>query len=237
MDDLQFRRSIYADPHSNEDELAKAKATDPSKQKFAQEIEQLDEKILSALKVPVPEELSERLILRQTLESHQQEKKKKRVHLALAASVAFVMGLTINFMQFSSAYTNVGDYAFAHVAHESEYFTNTDEANVTLASLNQKMEAFNGSFADTLGELIFADYCRFDGMKSLHLVYKGINSPVNVFVIPKNDHLEFNSDFSKSDLNGKTQQFKDANIIVVGDKTERLDTWQQNIKANVRWSI
>ncbi len=237
MDDLQFRRSIYADPHSDNEELAHAKATDPTKKKFAQEIEQLDEKILNALKVPVPEDLSERLILRQTFKSHQQEKKKKRFHLAIAASVAFALGLTVNMMHFSNAYDNVGDYAFAHVAHEAEYFSNNGEANVTLASLNKKMASFNGTFGDKLGELMFADFCRFDGMKSLHLVYKGENSPVNVFIIPKNDHLAFNSDFANSDLQGKTQRFKDANIIVVGDKNEPLQKWQQNIKENVSWSI
>ncbi len=237
MDDLQFRRSLYEDPHNNDDSITKAKATDPAKKKFAQEIEQLDEKIFNALKVPVPEELYERLILRQTLDGHQQDKKKKRVHLALAASVAFVMGLTINFMHFSNAYTNVGDYAFAHVEYESDNFSNNNEANVTLASLNQKMTTFNGSFDDSLGELMFADYCRFDGMKSLHLVFKGINSPVNVIIIPKNEHLEFNSDFNKENLHGKSQQFRDANIIVVGDKQEQLDTWQKNIRENIHWSI
>ena len=237
MDDLQFRRSIFADPHSNDDLLTEAKATDPNKQRFAQDIQQLDDKIFNALKVPVPEGLSDKLILRQVLESHQKDKKKKRVHLAMAASVALVMGLTFNFMQFSSAYSDVGDYAFAHVEHEADHFSNRDEANVTLASLNQKMEAFNGRFDDTLGELIFADYCRFDGMKSLHLVFKGITSPVNVIIIPEDTDLAFNSDFSKSTLNGSTQHFKAANIIVVGDKSEHLDTWQRNIKANVKWSI
>lgn len=237
MDDLQFRRSIYADPQCKDDEVFNAKASDPTKQKFAKEIEQLDQRILNALKIPVPEEMSQRLILRQALDSHQQQKKKKRVHLALAASVAFAMGLTINFLQFSSAYTNVGDYAFAHTAHEAEYFSNNDEATITLASLNQKMASFNGNFSDKLGELIFADYCRFDGMKSLHLVYKGNNAPVNVYIIPKNDHLEFINSFSNTKLNGRSQQFKNANIIVVGDKTESLQQWQKNIKSNVTWSI
>jgi len=237
MDDLQFRRSIYADPHSKDEKLEQAKAEDPKKKKFAQDIEQLDLKILEALKVPVPEDLSNKLILRQTLNSHQQQTKKKRVHLALAASVAFAFGLTINMMNFSSAYNNIGDYAFAHVAHEADHFSNTGEANVTLASLNKKMASFNGSFDTTMGELMFADYCRFDGMKSLHLVFKGTNNPVNVFVIPQSEHLEFNSDFSNNDLQGKTQRFKDANIIIVGDKSEQLKTWQQNIKQNVSWSI
>jgi hypothetical protein len=237
MDELQFRRSLYEDPHSTSEDIINAKASDPSKQKFAKEILQLDEKILNAFKVPVPDNMAQKLILRQTLENHQQQKKKKRVHIALAASVAFAMGLTINFMNFSPAYTTVGDYAFAHTNYEANFFSNDDNATVTLASLNKKMASFNGNFSDKLGKLISADFCRFDSMKSLHLVFKGNTSPVNVFIVPKHNHLTYTNSFSNKELNGKAMHFKDANIIVVGDKTEPLSKWQENIRANVTWSI
>ena len=226
MDDLQFRRGIYADPKTTDADLLAAMQADPAKQKFAQELVALDEKILNAFNVPVPEDLSEKLILRQSLASHQQQKSRSRVKLALAASVAFALGLTFNFLQFSNAYTNVGDYAIAHVNHEAEYFTNTAEANVTLASLNKKMTSFNGSFSEHLGELMMADYCRFDGMKSLHLVFKGESSPVNIFVIPNSEHLKFIQSFQNDKLRGSAKNFNKSHIIVVGDKTESLQKWQ-----------
>jgi len=236
MDDLQFRRGIYADPKTTDADILTAMQEDPSKQKFAQELESLDDKILNALNVSVPEDLSEKLILRQSLASHQQQKKRSRVKLAIAASVAFVLGLTFNSLQFSNAYTNVGDYAIAHVNHEAEYFTNTTEAHVTLTALNKKMTSFNGSFSQSLGELMMADYCRFDGMKSLHLVFKGESSPVNVFVIPNSDHLEFTRSFQSNELRGSAKNFNKSHIIVVGDKTESLQKWQERIAKNVRWS-
>ena len=237
MDDLQFRRRIYADPNTRDDEMLAEIRNDPSKQKFAQELEDLDSKLFKALNVEVPNDLSDKLILRQTLASHQQQKRKSRVHLALAASVAIAMGLTFNFMQFSSAYNNLGDYAIAHVAHEADYFSNIELKNVSLDSLNSKMAAFNGSFAADIGKLLFADYCRFDGMKSLHLVFQGETSTVTVFVVPHNEDLEFSANFSNDDLIGKSQQFKHSNIIVIGDKNESLQLWQQTIDENIRWSI
>jgi len=236
MDDLQFRRSIYADPKTTDAEVLAAIEADPAKQKFSQELDALDEKILSALSIPVPENLSEKLILRQSLASHQQQKRRSRIRLAMAASVAFVMGATFTFLQFSSAYTNVGDYAIAHVNHEAKYFTNSSEANVTLASLNKKMASFNGSFSENFGELIMADFCRFDGMKSLHLVFRGDSSPVNIFIIPNSDHLEFNSSFKGDALKGSAKNFNKSHIIVVGDEAESLQQWQERIAKNVRWS-
>lgn len=237
MDDLQFRRMIYADPNSRDEAILDAQQDDPSRKEFAQELIQLDEKIKQAMNVPVPEDLCDKLILRQTLASHQQKKRKSRVHLALAASVAIIAGVAVNFLQFSSSYTNLGDYALAHVYHEEGVFSNQDESRISLASLNQKMIAFDGSFNQSLGELISADYCRFDGMKSLHLVYKGITDTVAVFVVPKNEQLDFSEHFEDEKLQGESIEFKDANIIVVADKNESISEWQKNISENVSWSI
>ncbi|PKI18013.1 DUF3379 family protein [Colwellia sp. 12G3] len=237
MDDLQFRRAIYADPNNQDADTIAAQQQDPSKKQFAKEICQLDERIRQALHVPVPDDLCNKLILRQTLASHQVHKRRTRVHLALAASVAIVGGLMLNFMQFSSAYSNLGDYALAHVYHEQGSITNNASNQVTLASLNKKMAAFDGNFSQSLGKLLFADYCRFDGMKSLHLVYQGRTSPVTVFVVPKNDQLSFTNSFNDKQFFGSSIEFNNSNIIVVADKNESLGQWQQNISETVSWSI
>lgn len=237
MDDLQFRRSIYADPNCQDEDILAAQQADPAKKEFAQELHQLDEKLKQAMQVPVPEGLCEKLILRQTLASHQQKKRKSRIHLALAASVAIMAGLTVNYLQFSSSFTNLGDYALAHVYHEQGDFSNHDQNQISLTSLNNKMSAFNGSFEQSMGQLISADYCRFDGMKSLHLVFKGLTDTVTVFIVPKNEQLAFSQHFSDSRLQGESLSFEKANVIVVADKNESLSQWQQAISDNITWSI
>jgi len=236
MDDLQFRRRIYADPNTRDEDMLDAMKNDPSKKNFKQELENLDNKLFKALSVDVPIDLSSKLILRQTLASHQQQKRKGRVRLAVAASVAFAMGLTFNFMQFSSAYSTLGDYAIAHVTHEERNFSNASTENISLTSLNDKMATFNGSFSSRIGKLLFADYCRFDGIKSLHLVYQGVTSTVTIFVVPNNEDLEFSANFTDDKLIGKSQHFTHSNIIVVGDKNESLHQWQSAIDKSVSWS-
>ena len=195
MDDLQFRRSILADPSSQDEAILAAKSADPAKKKLADDLCQFDEKLKQAMKITVPEDLADKLLLRQSLASHQQEKRKTRTHLALAASVAIIAGIVVNYLQFSNIYSNLGDYALAHVYHEQAVFSNDDNTRVSLSSLNKKMSTFKGSFNSSMGELISADYCRFDGIKSLHLVFKGEHSPVTVFVIPHDKNLSVAHDF------------------------------------------
>ncbi|GLX77550.1 chemotaxis protein [Thalassotalea insulae] len=236
MDDLQFRRSIYADPNTSDEEVRAAKHSDPAKRKFAEEIEQLDQQIAQALHIDVPQGLSEKLILRQSLASHQQQKKASRIKLALAASVTFAIGLIVHQLQFSHAYSSISDYAIAHTNHEAQYFSNQDEVRVSLTSLNKKMASFNGSFSEQLGELLMAEFCRFDGTKSLHLVFRGQTSPVNIFIVPDNEYLTVTKRFTDNNLNGVVNQFKHSNIIVVGDKQEPLEQWQNKISQTVQWS-
>lgn len=237
MDDLQFRRNIYANPNSQDDDMLFAQKADANKMQFAQEIRQLDDKITNALNVPVPDGLYNKLILRQTMASHQQEKRKKRFHLALAASVAIMAGAVLSYFQFSSTYTNLGDYALAHVYHEKDDFSNDDETNISLASLNKKMATFDGSFTKSLGKIIAADYCRFDGMNSLHLVFQGKFNPVSVFIVPKKEHLSFTARFSDNQLSGESLGFNNANVIVVTDKNESIDQWKSALKKSISWTI
>jgi hypothetical protein len=237
MDDLQIRRSILADPKSRDEAILQALKRDPTTEQFAKEVEALDFEITRAINIPTPDDLANKLILRQTLASHQQQKSKKRIRLAMAASVAFVMGLSINFMMFSNSYKNLGDYAIAHVNHEAEHFSNNALPSVTLASLNEKMAVFNGRFNSTFGSLIFADYCRFDGNKSLHLVFQGLASPVNMFILPNDKDIEFIANFANDKLQGRSLHFNHSNIIVVGDKKEPIEQWRERVKQNISWSI
>ena len=62
MDDLQFRRRIYADPNTRDEDMLAAIKSDPTKQSFTQELEDLDHKIFQALNVDVPSDLSDKLI-------------------------------------------------------------------------------------------------------------------------------------------------------------------------------
>ena len=241
MNDLQFRRGIYSDPHNKDntfsDEVLAEINSNPAKKQLSNDIKQLDNKIAKAMNVEVPENLVDKLILRQTLANHQQQKRKSKIYLALAASVVFAIGLTFNLMQSSNAYDSLGDYALAHVHYEKIRFNNNMDAKVSLASLNKKMASFDGSFLSSVGQLISAEYCRFDGMKSLHLVFQGKTDIVTIFVVPKNDNLSFDDKFTDEKLKGTSQRFENGNIIIVANLNESLNKWQNTINDNIQWSI
>ena len=60
MDDLEFRRSLLADPKLHDPNVIDAMAKDPTKQAFWQELKQLNNKMEQADKIDVPEGLAHR---------------------------------------------------------------------------------------------------------------------------------------------------------------------------------
>ena len=78
MDELEFRRRVYTNPADKDKELLEAAAQNPDNEAFWQDIKQLDEKLKTAAKVAVPDDLANRLILKQTLREFNHQKRRNR---------------------------------------------------------------------------------------------------------------------------------------------------------------
>ncbi|WP_189637837.1 DUF3379 family protein [Thalassotalea sp. HSM 43] len=237
MDELEFRRRLYSDPNSKDNELLNAIEADPSRKKFAKELKSLDDKIDSVLRVDVPEDLADRLILRQSLDSHSQRQRKSRWHLAVAASVAFIVGISVSYMAITPSHSSIADYSLAHYHHEAGNFAHSGDSKYTLTSFNKSVAGLDVSFTDKLGKLVSVDECFFDGMNSVHLVFEGLYDNVTVFIIPKNEHLAQSEQFADQSVKGISRQYSKGGVIIMGDVKEPLEQWQQKIDETIEWSI
>ena len=210
MDDLEFRREVYANPHNNDKSLLEAAANDPAKQQFIDELKQLDEKVQNALDIPVPDGMAHRLILRQSIESHNQQKRRSRIHIALAASIAFVFGLSFTFLQQPSS-TELGTTALSHMYHEASYTVGAD-GDLQIADVNAKLATFGAKIAEPFTRIYFANYCLFEKQKSLHLVVGDGNDRYTIFITPKDGNEVFESSFEDENFVGRAWQAENVNM-------------------------
>lgn len=236
MDDLEFRRAVFAEPCSKDERMLKAAAGDPAKQTFLDEMKAFDDNLGAALQVEVPENLAERLILRQTLESHQQVRRRGRVHLALAASVAFAIGLTVQMFYTPAGGDNIGTYSLAHVNHGIKHLYSAKENN-SVSQVNAKLARFGGKFNASMGNAVFSNYCDFEGVTSLHLIYDSPQGRVSVFVTPADGNFEFVKDFSDDKFIGKGLSFDKAQVTVVGDKGQPIEGFTKKVEESLSWEI
>ncbi|SHI08980.1 DUF3379 family protein [Ferrimonas marina] len=218
MDELEFRRRIYAEPNSKDTELKHAAGEAPGRDAFWQELQALDAQIGQAAKIPVPDDLADRLLLQQNLVVHKQQKRRHRWQLAAAASVAFAVGLTFTLNQRTQ--NDLGTHALAHVAHE-EGFVDTIDEGVTLTALNTKLAALGGRMDSMPGQIYYANFCDFDGIRSLHVVMGSEQGRVTLFYIPKEGNQRLPERFANDRYQGLGSDNSNVHMAVIGTEQQQ----------------
>lgn len=236
MDDLEFRRAIYAAPFTKDEKVVLAAKEDVNKAQFWNELKELETALHSAVKVEVPDDLAHRLILRQSLNAHQEHKKRSRVYLALAASVAFAVGLSVKVFDQNTHYINISQDALAHVyeSHSSEGLVN---ASVSLNDVNASLAGFGSEFTAEIGRIYSANFCFLNKLKALHLVLAGEQGNVSVFVLPHNKNFDFKEVFSDENFVGSANRFGSTDMIIVGEKGEDVETMKATLSKKYNQAI
>ncbi|AGH43998.1 DUF3379 domain-containing protein [Paraglaciecola psychrophila] len=234
MDELEFRRTLYADPNCTDDVVLAAIADDPKKQAFYKELKQLDKKMQHASQVKVPDDLVHKLIMRQTMQSHKTNKARHRIQLAMAASVAFVVGVSFTMWQQNNL-LDLSKQAIAHVHYEGAYALDAQE-NISLQQVNAKLAQFGGEFSADIGRVYYANFCDFENVRSLHMVLEGENGKVSVFVVPHDDSYLAEGSSRDTRYISQAIDLKRASIIVVGEEGANITKMKQQLNQNIRFS-
>ncbi|WP_371195533.1 DUF3379 family protein [Glaciecola sp. SC05] len=233
MDDLNFRRTIYADPYTKDPEILEAAKSDPKKQAFWDEVRMMEASLEQAMNVPVPEGLADKLILRQSMDDFQQQKKRRPWYLALAASVFLASILSVSLLM--QGPTDLKSDVYAHMSHMS--YELNKSGKVDLAMVNDKLATYNGQVNEGIGEIVSANYCYLDSIKSLHLIIKGKDGLASLFVMPSEISKTIDDDFSNDVYTGSAFLLESAKIIIVGETSAQVEELKAKAKTLLSFSI
>lgn len=230
MDELEFRRQAYGEPKRQDPEFLNAINEAPGRETFIKELKSLDAKLNRALTIDVPSDLSEKLILRQQLHHHHHQKRKTGLLIAMAASIAFVAG--ISFSMWRLAPVDLAEHALAHVYHETRALAANEsvsyqDVNFQLASLHNMTGA---RFTQQPGNVYFTAYCDFQGVRSLHLVMQGKLGKVTLFIVPLENRMVLEEAFADNQYQGIGFQTNSAFMLLVGEQQSDLADLKQEIK-------
>jgi hypothetical protein len=234
MDELSFRRTIYAEPNTTDPDIIQAAKDDPAKQVFWDEVKAMDARLAQAMSIPVPENFADKLILRQGMDEFSQKRQKRPWYIALAASVAMVVG--VSYVTLFAGNNGLANDIYAHINHE---YMNKEIAmtgqHVSQNVINEKMATFNGVLSGEIGDVLSANYCYLGTIKSLHMIIKGKTGLINLFVVDNNNSKELKEDFSTNGLVGTSFLLQSAKIIIVGDDKEQVSHLQTAAQSAFRF--
>jgi hypothetical protein len=230
MDELTFRRTIYAEPNTTDPEVIQAAKNDSAKQAFWDEVKALDAQISAAFNIAIPENFAEKLILRQGMDEFTQHRKKRPWYLAMAASIAMVAG--ISYLSLIAGNNGLANDVFAHV--NDDYMNkeiSMNGQNVSIDAINKKMATFNGQLSEEIGEILSANYCYLDKIKSLHMIIKGEKGLISLFIVPGNETKGLQEEFNNQQQFAASFLLESAKIIIVGDDKKQVSRFQKIAKS------
>ena len=236
MDELEIRRRLLTDPYQLKAEQLAQLQQDPDSQQFHQDVLELDRQIKELFSPPVPKALETRLLLQQHKHKQQQQKRFYQNLIALAASVAFLAGFALNWSFFLYGSQSLGENSLAHVYHEEDYVQHLTTP-LSLSDVNVKLADFDAQLNSTEHAVVFANYCNFRGTRSLHLVVETEQGLMTVFVVPKENSLNFEAEFHDEKYQGRSVATQKAILVMVSDKAGALQQGEQQFLKSSEFKV
>jgi len=234
MDELEVRRRLLTDPYHLSPDQQHQLQQDVESQQFHQDVLDLDQKVQQLLSPTVPETLENALLMQPLKHKQQQQKRFYQNLVALAASVAFLAGFALNWSFFLYGSQSLGENSLAHVYHEEPYVRHMTTA-LSLSDVNAKLAEFDAELASSTQAVVYANFCNFRGTRSLHLVVQTEQGLMTVFVVPKENSLNFEAEFQDDKYLGRSINNQKAVLVMVSDKAEVLQQGEQQWLKNLQF--
>tara|TARA_R110001592_G_scaffold220603_1_gene475258 strand:+ start:39 stop:785 length:747 start_codon:yes stop_codon:yes gene_type:complete len=248
MDDLEFRRNAFADPQNQDPDFLAAAQSSPERVALLQQLQALDARVGAAARsVPVPSGLAARLKALEEPAANDAivaKKSKTSRYIAVAASLVVAIGLIISpgliTARPSASDLKFHDEVIGHVYREvARYDTKREDASIV--QINSVLEEAGGHLRSEERikqmHIKFANGCNIaSNSKGAHIVLDGEKGSVSVMVV-HNSPVTTTFDVNDSRFAGKIIPFGEGNLIIVGEKDEPLDKYQEMISEAFEWSI
>ncbi|TNH84755.1 DUF3379 family protein [Aeromonas sobria] len=257
MDELEFRRNAMIQPNDQQPDFLKTADASQANRHYLDEMKQFDRALKGAMQVDVPAGLAERILLKQAM---LQDTPDDNIHplnstktlasdrtpspwrqIAMAASVAFLLGMSTRWISLPEATPtaqSLAQVAMAHVYEEAPFIQGTNE-KVNLHSINSKMEKYGATLSEMNGlNVTYANHCSFYQGPALHMVIQGKMGPITLFLVPKHVPLTLQqASFEDGTLKGEIVQLKGANMVLIGEMKESLEPVATALQSRLHWAI
>ncbi|MDC8831586.1 DUF3379 family protein [Alteromonas gilva] len=232
MDELEFRRRIYANPADDDNALCQAAQSNTDNEAFWKDTKALDEKLKTAANVPVPDDLASKIILNTSLIEFNQQKRRNRWYIGLAASVAFTCGIALTAWQ--QQHVELDEAALAHMYY-AENERPVGEATITPQLVNAKLAQFGAQLDPSIGHIASINYCLLDSIRSLHMIIETPTGRMSVFLVPDKARQAPDA-FSDQVYQGTSYALQKTNVLVIGEKNADLPAFTSQLQQRLKLS-
>ncbi len=238
MNCLEFRRNLLTEPETLDPLMKSHVDTCESCNAFAQREAGLERTLKEAMSLSVPEDLADRIKMRQGIVDEVHKKHVRPWKFAMAASVFLAVVIASYFgyqtQRLSETERLLQQAVIQHINNELHHLV--EQNDVKLAQLNLLLKPLGGYVSEGLGKVNFASRCDIREHTGLHLVLAGEQGPVTVLYIPQ-EHIKHESHIENTRFDGVLFPAGQGALAVVGERGEVLDEFTERLKNNIKWTL
>lgn len=233
MNCIEFRRQHDIDPRCRDEPFMLHKRDCASCADFAARAAKLEYKLDAALRVPLPENLASRILLKQSFHAAGRWSRVSRIGLGVAASVllSVVVGISI----WVSRDGPTLDREVVRLIDEAEHAL-VPVVPVALQQIRASLKPVGIDLTREIGVVTFASPCVVRGKLAGHLVLRGEKAPISILMMP-NESLAERLDVDERDSVGVVVPSGRGAIAIVGARGEPLEAIENLLRNAVRWSV
>ncbi|WP_372881070.1 DUF3379 family protein [Psychromonas sp.] len=237
MDDILFRHTATATPNDKSEEFLRRQSDSEQDKALVDQAKQFDAELRSILKVDLPDDLTDKILLEQSFAIENKKNLSHRWHIAIAASIAFIIGISLPLLNnLNDLQQEIGTVAMQHILQEYPFTEKVNE-QASLSTVNAKLASYGGLATGDLGEVLYVNHCGFAKAAALHMIIQGEKGRVTVFVVPQQSELRNSPEFNNQILKGMTEIIGQTSLVIIGERDEPLEKVQQKLQKNIQWEI
>jgi len=233
MDDLEFRRRAYAEPDCQSESFLQFKNKSAENTRFVDELLQMDEKLKQAVCVQPPDNLVEKIKLKQAFSDHRSYREHWRF-VSFAASLLLAIVVTLYYLPLDSTghERKLQEGLLQHIYSELDHLN--DRQNRSLSQVNRLLAEFGGSMNRLVAEVSYLGSCEIHNKPGVHMVVKGDRGPVTIMLLRG---VTVNSQKSISDqrFRGLIVPTGSGSMAIIGEKGEPLQVIKSELLEQIHW--
>jgi len=232
-----YRQHCTLEPNSRQPDFLSHKQNCSDCAAFTKDMMWFDQTLVEAIKVDIPDGLSERILQRHSNTSAGLFVKLSNL-LKLPSQIAWrpIMAFALMIIGvFAALWWWQADTIFLK-REIIRYVENTapGESEVPQAELRGMFKAIGAQLTGEIGQVNFCELLTLRGHNSAHLVLNGTKGPINVLFI-RDSQMRGPQNISDGELKGVILSMASGNIVIIGSPEEPLDKVAERINEGVRW--
>ena len=246
---LEFRRLCLSEPGSRDDGYLRHREECDDCARYADTVDVVDGKLEEAMRIPVPDDLVNRIRLRQVIQDEQSGGGFRPMKVALVAGVILAVTLgTLFGYQLHETNQYIRQLAASAVDHTrmerqgNHFVAEHKDPKRQRARFKQVLAAFGGNVMDdeldALGEILHVQVCALDSINGpvAHAVIQGEQGEITVYYVFGRS-LRGPENFDQGQFKGMLVPTGQGNMAILGDPGEQLVAVADKLEQAVAWHI